>query len=236
MSNFGFLHLRVVQPYDLAFRESRSAVGAAAIMKQAEEFSTLAEAVADCSLVVGTTTLRDRQVQHPMHRLEAGAVEIRKALATQRVALLFGSEKVGLSNEDLSRCHWLMHIPTRDAHPSMNLGQAVAICLYEIVRNVNGSAPDPTSSQDPASQSRVRKPHSPAASTSTPLPAPAAALERLTITLLNALQASGYLTEAPNDLAKAKARRLIHRLNLNSEDAELLQGMLRQIFWKLRSH
>src|SRR5438876_214264 len=69
MSNFGFLHLRVVNPYELAFREARSAVGAAPLLARAEEFKTLAEAVADCTLVVGTTAVGLRQLQHSVRRL-----------------------------------------------------------------------------------------------------------------------------------------------------------------------
>ncbi|PYU80514.1 MAG: hypothetical protein DMG50_19870, partial [Acidobacteria bacterium] len=104
MSNFGFLHLRVVNPYELAFREARSAVGAAPLLARAEEFKTLAEAVADCTLVVGTTAVGLRQLQHSVRRLERAAPLIRKRLAASPVALLFGSEKRGLSNEDLSHC------------------------------------------------------------------------------------------------------------------------------------
>ena len=108
MSNFGFPRLRVVNPYEVAFREARSAVGASALLAAAEEFKTVAEAVADCSLVVGTTAVARRELQHPLRRLEDGARLIRKQLASSRVALLFGSEKVGLRNEDLSQCHWLL--------------------------------------------------------------------------------------------------------------------------------
>ena len=214
MSNFGFVHLRVVQPYELAYREARSAVGASAILKKAEEYSTVAEAVADCSLVVGTTTLRQRKRQHTMRRLEQGAELMRQALSTDRVALLFGSEKVGLSNDDLSHCHWLMHIPTREQHPSMNLGQAVAVCLYELSRA------DGRGKSGSSTDSNL---------------APAGALQRLTSTLLETLAASGYLAEKSSELSEAKVRRLIYRLNLHPEDAELLLGMVRQILWKVRS-
>src|SRR5208283_5200982 len=134
MSNFGFTRLRVVNPYDVAFREARSAVGVSHLMANAEEHRSMAEAVADCTLVVGTTAVRHREPQHHVHRLEHGARLIRKQLASGRVALLFGSEKVGLSNQDISHCHWLMRIPTCEEHISMNLGQAVAVCLYELVR------------------------------------------------------------------------------------------------------
>jgi len=135
MSNFGFLRLGVVNPYEVAFRKAKSAVGAAALLEQAEEYKSVAEAVADCTLVVGTTAVRHRELQHPLRRLEYGARLIRKRLQSSRVALLFGSEKYGLSRRDLSHCHWLMRIPTRDEHILMNLGQAVAICLYELIRD-----------------------------------------------------------------------------------------------------
>src|SRR6266567_193720 len=135
MANFGFARLRVVNPYDVAFREARSAVGAAPLLEAAEEFSSLADAVADCKLVVGTTSVGHRELQHPIRRLEYGARLIRRAAAEAPVALLFGSEKFGLSNDDLSHCHWLMRIPTLDPDLSMNLGQAVALCLYEMVRD-----------------------------------------------------------------------------------------------------
>src|SRR5271154_2491037 len=89
MSNFGFRHLRVVNPYEAAFREARSAVGASALLAGAEEYKTVAEAVADCTLVVGTTAVRHRELQHPLRRPEYGTRIIRKQLGSGRVALLF---------------------------------------------------------------------------------------------------------------------------------------------------
>ena len=59
---------------------------------------------------------------------------LKRHLAAAPAALLFGCEKFGLSNDDLSYCHYLVHIPTRAEHDSMNLGQAVALCLYELAR------------------------------------------------------------------------------------------------------
>jgi TrmH family RNA methyltransferase len=212
MSNFGFLSLRVVNPYEVAFREARSAVGASAVLQKAEKHSSIAKAIADCSLVVGTTTLRQRERHHPLYRLEEGAQRIRTSLSTTRVALLFGSEKVGLSNEDLSHCHWLVHIPTRDAHPSMNLGQAVAVCLYELVR---GWKP-------------VKAKKTPVASSGE--------LERITTVLMETLRASGYLGRTAPVTAEAKVRRLIRRMSLQDGDADLLLGMLRQILWKVHSN
>jgi tRNA/rRNA methyltransferase len=220
MSNFGFFHLRVVNPYELAFREARSAVGAEPLLAQTEESKTVGEAVKDCGLVVGTTAVGLRQLQHPVRRLEQAARLLHKHLSRSRVGLLFGSEKRGLSNEDLSHCHWLLRIPTREEHRSMNLGQAVAVCLYELAR-------------DPQAPSKPEK-H---------LPATAADLERLTLLLLDALRSSGYVKAAPGTSQKRpsaapteeKIRRLVRRLRLSSADAELTLGILRQIFWKLAS-
>src|SRR5215472_548336 len=93
MANFGFSRLCVVQPYDVAFREARSAVGAAPLLRRAEEFATVGDAVADCSLVVGTTSVGHRELQHPIRRVEYGAKLIARSLASTPAALLFGSEK-----------------------------------------------------------------------------------------------------------------------------------------------
>jgi len=211
MSNFGFHRLRVVNPYEVAFREARSAVGAAKLLAHAEEYRTVPDAVADCTLVVGTTAARHRELQHVLQRLEAGTRIIRKNAAAGRVALLFGSEKFGLSNQDLSHCHWLLRIPTVEQHVSMNLGQAVAVCLYELVR-----------SGKPPAQEKQKL-------------AAAAETERMTAMLLEALHASGYVKPRSAEATEEKVRRLIRRLQLPAEDAAVWLGMLRQIIWKLRS-
>jgi TrmH family RNA methyltransferase len=212
MSNFGFPRLRVVNPYGAAFREARSAVGAAELLAQAEEFKSVAEAVADCALVVGTTAARHRDLQHPLKRLEQAARAIRKQLGAGRVALIFGSEKRGLSNNDLSHCHWLMRIPTREQHASMNLGQAVAVCLYELVRDTKAEA---------------KREKLPLATSSE--------VERITAILLDALRASRYLKPGAAASSEEKVRRLVRRLNLQADDSAVWLGMLRQILWRLRS-
>jgi tRNA/rRNA methyltransferase len=211
MSNFGFSRLRVVNPYEAAFREARSAVGAGALLASAEEHKSVAEAVADCTLVVGTTAVRHRELQHPLRRLEDGARLIRRRLASSRVALLFGSERVGLSNEALSHCHWLMRIPTVEQNISMNLGQAVAVCLYELVRD--GKAARKTEKVPRASAREV---------------------ERVTALLLDALRSSGYVKPRASALAEEKARRLVRRLDLPARDAAVWLGMLRKMVWKMR--
>jgi len=213
MSNFGFSDLRLVNAYDVAFREARSAVGASALMASAREFPTVAEAVADCSLVVGTASLGHRDPQTSLHRLERGARLMKRYLAAggRGVALLFGSEKFGLSNDDLSYCHWLMRIPTRAEHESMNLGQAVAVCLYELARD--GRAPD-----------RKAKAIRPAAGDS---------IDRISDTFHAILGHSGYTNPKTAASTSLKVRRMVRRLGLSEKDAAMWLGMLRQIRWKL---
>jgi TrmH family RNA methyltransferase len=216
MCNFGFQRLRVVNPYATAFREARSAVGASTLLASAEEFKTVAEAVADCTLVVGTTAIGHRQIQHPLKTLTAGAPLLLSELCSantkmQRAAILFGSEKFGLSNEDLSHCHWLMHIPTEEEQPSMNLGQAVAVCLYELVRS------DTTAQMEENLAL-----------------ASAGEMERITTVLLDALDRSGYMSIRPSEDKEEIVRRMVRRLSLSAEDAKVWLGMFRQILWKLR--
>jgi len=212
MSNFGFRHLRVVNPYEAAFREARSAVGASSVLADAGQFKSVAEAVADCTLVVGTTAVRHRQLHHPLRRLEDGARLIRKRLGTSRVALLFGSEKFGLTNEQLSHCHWLMRIPTHEENISMNLGQAVAVCLYELIR-------DAKTARQPEKLPR----------------AAAGEVERITVKLLEVLHSSGFLEMRRVADAEERIRRLVRRLNLPARDSVIWLGILRQILWKMRS-
>jgi TrmH family RNA methyltransferase len=212
MANFGFERLSLVNPYDVAFREARSAVDAGHILAAAEEFPSIADAVADCTLVVGTTAVGHRQLQHPLLRLEAGAGRIKGAAPGGPVALLFGSEKFGLSNEDMSHCHWLMRIPTLAMDLSMNLGQAVAVCLYELKREADqlGFSMGPKK------------------------PPPASDVEQITHMLLRVLTESGYVNPVTAQSSEQKVRRLVRRFDITAEDAPMLLGILRQILWRFQ--
>jgi len=212
MSNFGFTELRLVNPYDVAFRQARSAVKSHYILEQAQVFDSVAAAVADCSAVIGTTALGRRDLHVPLYRLETAGALLREHLAVAAAALLFGSEKFGLSNDDLSHCHWLLRIPAREQHGSMNLGQAVAICLYELRRS------------EAAVAHRF----------DAPLAASAADNERVTALLLDLLARSGYTHERTSHSTELKVRRLVRRLGIRASDAETWLGILRQILWKVR--
>lgn len=212
MSNFGFSRLHVVNPYEAAFREARSAVGASDVLAGARKYKRVADAVRDCSLVVGTTAVRHRHLHHPLHRLEEGARRIHRRLRSDRVALLFGSEKFGLTNDDLSHCHWLIRIPTCEKNISMNLGQAVAVCLYELVRDLRGAR-----RLEPLTLAKAGE------------------VERITEMLREALDESGFLSRRRVHDADQRIRRLVRRLRLPAEDTVMWLGIFRQIVWKLRA-
>lgn len=212
MSNFGARHLRLVNPYAVAYREARSAVGASAVLENAREFDSVADAVADCSLVAGTTAVRNRALQNPLRSLnDESASAIRAAMESGRVALLFGSERIGLTNKDFTHCHWLLNIPTHEQNISMNLGQAVAVCLFGLSRNVADKA--------------IPKEAEPASS---------GEIEKITQGLYAALKISGYVKPGNDAVSEKKVRRLMLRFNLQAMDAKVLLGMVRQIVWKLR--
>jgi TrmH family RNA methyltransferase len=213
MHGFGFSDLRVVNDYSVGFEKAKSAVDASAILESARQFSSVADAVADCSLVVGTTAVGERKQEHSLYTLAQAGVLLRSAAATARVALLFGSEKTGLSNDAMSHCHWLMTIPMHPSpglrHASMNLGQAAAVCLYELVRDQEPIAAE----SQPAAQAED--------------------LERVTSLLGEMLTSIGYARRRPAAADPNEVRRMVRRLRLTQSDARRWIGILRRLLWKI---
>src|SRR5271155_5053040 len=222
MYDFGFRDLRLVNEYRVPFERAKSAVDASAVLEAAREYTSVVEAVADCTLVVGTTAVGLRRREQPLHTLAEAGERLRIELASgkqaseRRVALLFGSEKTGLSNEELSHCHWLLTIPMASTpgmrHASMNLGQAVAVCLYELVRDA----------ETPPLQELSEA-------------AAAADLERLTALLIEVMEKSGYSHRHPANFDEIQVRRLVRQMNLDRSRALAWTGILRQVLSKLRS-
>ncbi len=214
MHGFGFTSLRLVNEYSVALETARSAVDASAILTGAQEFATVADAVADCGLVVGTTAVGERKQEHSLYTLAEGAGLIRPALATARVTLLFGSEKTGLSNDALSHCNWLVTIPMHQSpglrHASMNLGQAAAVCLYELIRQADTPPHDNLQAG-----------------------AQAVDLERVTKLTAEILSRIGYARHRPASADPEEVRRMVRRLNLNQSDARRWIGILRRLLWKI---
>ncbi len=210
VANFGLSDFRLVDPYDVAFREAVSAVGGAHVLQGARVFGTVAEAVADCSLVVGTTAGQRRVPQQPVELLAHGMARVKRHAG--KTALLFGSEKFGLSNEDMSFCHELIRIATAPETPSMNLGQAVAVCLYELVRDAGEAAEPPRRAAFEAVEGSDA--------------------EQLTRMLYSVLEESGYTNRITAVSTEQKIRRWIRRMRIGRRDAPLLLGILRQVLWK----
>jgi tRNA/rRNA methyltransferase len=218
MHDFGFRRLRVVNEYAVPFETARSAVDASEVLAEAEGFDSVAAAVADCTLVVGTTAVGERALQHTLYALPEAGGMIGRELAREdgRVALLFGSEKTGLSNDEMSHCHWLLTIPMQEhggvRHPSMNLGQAVAVCLYELVRaresGVSGGSGDSV--------------------------ATVGDVERLTTLLTEVLEETGYTKRHPANCDEGQIRRLMLRMGVVANDVPVWMGILRQILWRVR--
>ena len=223
MANFGFQELMVAKPYEPTWQETRSAVGAEDVVAAARAVPTLLESIADAMLVIGTTSGSRRHLKRdlvPLSELRAwieaqlkqGASRRRSVL---RAALLFGSEKTGLSNEEMSHCHALVRISTSAGCPSMNLGQAVAVCCYELARQGMVSARAP--------ESRIHRSD----------PATAQNLAHLFDRAAHLLDAVGYLQPRSREATLRKLRELLVELGLTNYNAKILGGILAQIEWKI---
>jgi TrmH family RNA methyltransferase len=240
MQDFGFSDLRIVNdfaaPFEAAQLEAKSAVAAQHVMHSARRYDTLSAAIADCTLIVATTAIGERQLKHPILPLQQASPLILAALnappiqlqpsAQDRVALLFGSEKTGLTNDQLSHATLLTTIPmyspsaaapeTAARHLSMNLGQSVAVCLYELTRSgFESSVEIPPLHQAPAT---------------------AEDRERLTQLLLDVLHTSGYTRRFPANASEPIVRQLTQQLGTSHREAMTWMGILRQILWHERQH
>jgi tRNA/rRNA methyltransferase len=238
MQDFGFSDLRVVNAFaapfeaaqlddqsELTASEISSAVAAGAVMRSARRFDTLADAIADCTLVVATTAIGDRTLTQPVQPLRETAVNMLSAInAGTRVALLFGSEKTGLTKEQLSYATALTTIPMYQPiaedgaparHLSMNLGQSVAVCLYELTREGLEGARDLPVLHEAAATAEDR--------------------ERLTQLLTAAMQATGYARRFPANAEESVVRQLAMQLGVSHREAMTWMGVLKQVLWRERA-
>lgn len=220
MANFGLSDLVIVAPFAVNWTEAKSAVGAPDLLRQARVSTTLAEAVSDCSLVIGTGSLDRRRPEQRVLTMGEAAAALRTALdgakdreedVTTRVAVVFGSEKHGLTAEDLTWCHAIAVIDTAPQQPSMNLGQAVAVALYELTRVADaGTGPTmfPT------------------------LMADSEQLERLAALVEETMEEANYLTRGLRSANGEALRILLRRLLPNDADLRRMMGLFRRILWR----
>jgi TrmH family RNA methyltransferase len=224
MANFGFSDLAVVEPFGPAWQETRSAVGAEDIVRSARATRSLAEALDGISLVIGTTSGKRRVLRRDLLNLEDFSAWLRNHRDHRRCALLFGSEKTGLSNEHFSYCHARLRIPTSPRCPSMNLGQAVAVCCFELSRIARHQLSEISNQQTVFSQPPI------------PNPQPSAGiqcLEHVFERAVRVLDKVGYLQPKSRLATITKLRRVLVERGLSNHDARILGGILAQIEWKL---
>lgn len=221
MANFGFSRLTVVALYEPHWREAQSAVGAENLLQNARRTASLAEAVADCTLVLGTGTLTHRKPQQPVVALPNLPPLVQAELQRGgRLALVFGPEKHGLTREDLSHCHLLVEIPTDPRQPSMNLAQAVAVCLYELsCRTFPPDTSAPFASEQTAN--------------STPA-APSGSLDLLAGVVEETMLAAGYSPASMRKANRHDLRLLLRRLAPTARDTRRILGLFRRILWRLK--
>jgi tRNA/rRNA methyltransferase len=233
MANFGFPRLSVVAPFAPTWREARSAVGAPEVLQNAEESATLAEAVGDCTLVVGTGSLTYRKPEQPVVQLPNLAPRIAEELSRGgRIALVFGPEKHGLTRDDLSYCHILVEIPTDSRQPSMNLGQAVAVCLYELAMRVDSHPFRHEREKDGVPN--IDEMSAPASSeTPTAQSGSSGSLELLAGVIEETMLAAGYSPKGMQSANRHDLRLLLRRLTLSAHDVRRILGLFRRILWRL---
>jgi len=208
MKNVGARELAIVgQARTRSFWARAMAVHGREILSAAKCHNTIREAIADCSLVIGTTCRSGLYRKHSQTPRQV-APQIVAAAQTAKVALLFGPEDHGLSNKDLEHCQLLLTIPTHPDYPSLNVAQAAVICLYELY------VASLTHRQD----SEIKR-------------AEAEQIERLFDIMRNSLLKIGFLdSENPEHMLLA-FRRIFGRAGLEEKDVRILTGMFRQIEW-----
>lgn len=218
MRNFGLSDLVLVAPYartsDLEAR--RMATRGLCVLDAARVVPDLPAALADCALAFGTSALtagvwRSGTVGSAAEKLP----ELLSAAASGPVALVFGPEPHGLSNEELDRCNGLVHVPVDPEYGSLNLAQAVAICCYELRRAWSRA------------QNEARGvPNEPPRAV-----APLADQERMFEHLREALTSIGYLFGDRADGLMHALRHLIGRAQPSPQEVKLLHGLARQTLW-----
>ncbi|HET8691428.1 MAG TPA: RNA methyltransferase [Steroidobacteraceae bacterium] len=204
MRNMGLESLVLVRPASHADPEAVArAAGAADLLASARVASTVDEAIGDCGLVLGATA-RPRAANWRVLDARAAAAAAVTASAARPVAILFGGERAGLSNEEIARCDALLTIPTRGGYGSLNLAQSVQVVCYEIAMAARAPTAEPRAAE-PASADEMEAMH--------------AHLERV-------MRRSGFMHEGNAASLAARVRRLLARARPDGAEVRILRGFL----------
>jgi TrmH family RNA methyltransferase len=209
MKTMGLARLHLVEPQQYPCAEATArASGADDVLARAVVCNSLADAVGDCRLVIGTSA-RERRLEWPPLQPDEAARQLVQEAAHGEVALVFGRERFGLTNEELDACHFLVNIPANPAYSSLNLAAAVQVLCYEIRRNCGQPAgePAPVSEED--------------------LPATADEVEGFYGHLEDTLYDIGLMEPGePKQSLLRRLRRLFQRTRLTRTEVNILRGIL----------
>lgn len=207
MKNFGFRDLRLAEPreYD-AHRIEGIAHQTHDVLRRVVVYESLEPALADCVHVVGFTA-RGRSAKRNLQRPREAAEEILAAAEAGRVALLFGREDKGLSNEALDRCHRIVTIPTDPEYASLNLGHAVVVMLYELALARGDDTRAFKAPRRRAGAATVEE------------------IERLFVDTERALEAIEFFKIRDREHIMRTVREIVHRVPVDEREAKLLRAM-----------
>jgi tRNA/rRNA methyltransferase len=220
MRNFGLTDLVLVAPYcstsDLEAR--RLATHGLAVLDAARVVADIGEAIGDCVFTLATSALTAGVIRRGMIGTpDALAPELLTAAERGPVAIVFGPEPHGLSNEEIGRCHGMIHIPVDADYPALNLAQAVTICCYELRRAWSVRVNEGRDEPEPG-----------------PVLAPHADLERMFEHLRESFQAVGFLFGDRQESLMHAMRQLIGRALPTPQEVRMLHGLARQLLWMAR--
>jgi len=205
MKNMCLEQLCLVSPkeYPSATATARAS-GADGILANAQVFSSLEEAVADCSVVIGASA-RLRSVKWPLLNPRESAIKSVAASSHAPVAIIFGREDSGLSNEELDKCQYLVHIPTNPEYQSLNIAAAVQVICYELyLESLEGGEVSSTA-EDRATGEE---------------------LEGFFKHMETALTEIGFLKPPSCQKLLRRLRRIYNRAGLDKTDINILRGVL----------
>lgn len=215
MMNMGITDLRLVSPQEVQTEESRFlAVNAWEIVEKAPVFSSLEEAVADSSLVVGTTCRRGRRARVREHTPREIAPLLLEKTLKGEVSVVFGPERGGLTERELATCQYLVNIPASPELPTLNLSQAVLVVCYELFScGISGGISPGSKADLPTQQEREQM------------------FGQIESTLLDL----GFLSSSnPGHIMKS-IRRMLGGQNLTRRDVQIMRGIMSRIDWYMES-
>lgn len=206
MKNMGLSELHLVRPKSFPHAEATArASGADDVLDAARVHEHFADAIAECGLVVGTSS-RQRYLSLELVEPRECAQHVARSAQTGNVALVFGSEKYGLTNEELARCNLMVTIPTAPGYASLNLGMAVQLIAYEVWLAMRPGAPLPPPQDVPS--------------------ATADEMTRLYEHFERVLEEIDFRDRTGGGNLMARIRRLFNRARLDQNEMNILRGIL----------